>query len=389
MENLMFKFNSKPMNTQLRKNHKCGCGGQFILKNRARHLGTEKHLDYLKDMISKGLQVPNIEIPARLTNEQLFGNRPNSTVENSGSSDPMQEVQNESLEYSDFDDAGQSDSDDTVNLALDNSRPRANVDCYRVVNTGVVFDERDDDVNDDEYEDPPPFVEQLNEFILDFLASVARGANLYYPYGNQLEFRLRALFDGDDRLSSRPVKRQILALVKDVIEMAREDPELTAPTMHWVTNSESYKSNRVPQLKMTSTEKTISVTRRNANGENEKVEELVDLYMYTPSEVVKHLIANPRLSGRLSALLDKSTDACTSLAQGRKWHTCPYFQHPMVTVGQDDFWVGDFVVLEGDSHPTMLYKLVRFYTMNDVVIADACVAYELQSGNSSTVVTLS
>ncbi|KAI8136694.1 hypothetical protein BJV82DRAFT_675764 [Fennellomyces sp. T-0311] len=335
------------METRVRKNHKCVCGGQFTLKNCTCHLETEKHLDYLKDSIVKRLQVPTIEIPACRANEQHFENRPSTSGENSEPSIPMQEVENESLEHGDFDDAGQSDYDDTMNLALDNSSSGANIDHFRVVNTRAVFDERDDDVNDDECEDPPPFVEQPNEFILGFSASVVRRANPYYPYSNQLEFRVCALFD-------------------DVIDMAREDSELTAPTMHW----------------------TINVTRRDADRENEEVEDLVDLYMYKPSEVVKRLIANPRLSGRLSALPGKSTDVCTSLAQGKKWHTCPYFQHPMITIGQDDFWVGDFIVPEGDTHSTMLYKLVRFYTMNDVVMADACVAYELQSGNSLTVVTL-
>ncbi|KAI8144219.1 hypothetical protein BJV82DRAFT_608751 [Fennellomyces sp. T-0311] len=172
--------------------------------------------------------------------------------------------------------------------------------------------------------------------------------------------------------------------------MAREDPNLKAPTMHWVMNYESYQSNHIPQLEMTTIPKIVSITRRNAAGVAERLEEVIDLHIYKPSEVVKHLIANPRLSKHLSALPDRSPNASTSLTQGEKWKTCPLFQHPMVSTSNGDLWVGDFVVPNSDPYSNILYKLVSFYTNNGCVMADACIAFRAQlPSNHHDIIALS
>ncbi|KAI8138795.1 hypothetical protein BJV82DRAFT_629820 [Fennellomyces sp. T-0311] len=160
--------------------------------------------------------------------------------------------------------------------------------------------------------------------------------------------------------------------------MAREGPNLKDPTMHWMINYESYQSNHIPQLEMTTIPKIVSITRRNAAGVTERREGVIDLHIYQPSEVVKHLIANPRLSKHLSALPDRSSNASTSLTQGEKWKTCPLFQHPMISISNGDLWVGDFVVPNSDPCSNILYKLVSFYTNNGCVIADACIAFRAQ-----------
>ena len=92
-----------------------------------------------------------------------------------------------------------------------------------------------------------------------------------------------------------------------------------------------------PKIQMTMVAKTIVSNRRNIDGQSERVEENVKLYMYKPSELLKHLIANPKMSSRLSALPDYTYDLRISLTQGDKWKTNPLFQHPMAkTLGPSD-----------------------------------------------------
>ncbi|KAI7851397.1 hypothetical protein BDC45DRAFT_538171 [Circinella umbellata] len=111
---------------------------------------------------------------------------------------------------------------------------------------------------------------------------------------------------------------------------------------------------------MTTVAKTIVSSRRNIDGQSKRVEENVKLYMYKPSELLKHLIANPKMSLSLSALPDYIYEQRISLIQGDKWKTNPLFQHPMVkTLGPSDLWVGDFVV---PSNPDVLPSFIKIFS---------------------------
>ncbi|KAI7849364.1 hypothetical protein BDC45DRAFT_540095 [Circinella umbellata] len=125
---------------------------------------------------------------------------------------------------------------------------------------------------------------------------------------------------------------------------------------------------------MTTVAKTIVSSRRNIDGQSKRVEENVKLYMYKPSELLKHLIANPKMSLSLSALPDYIYEQRISLIQGDKWKTNPLFQHPMVkTLGPSDLWVGDFVVPSNPDVLPSFIKIFKFYTKDNIIMADAWV----------------
>ncbi|KAI8139849.1 hypothetical protein BJV82DRAFT_581685 [Fennellomyces sp. T-0311] len=124
---------------------------------------------------------------------------------------------------------------------------------------------------------------------------------------------------------------------------------------------------------MTTIPKSISVS---TTGSDNVTELNVILGMYKPSDIPKFLNANPRLSSKLSALLEytDNDDVRTSLTQGEKWRTCPLFQHPMVTSRTGHtFWVGDFVAW--GARCGQLYRLSSFFLYRGVIKAKAHRAY--------------
>lgn len=205
---------------------------------------------------------------------------------------------------------------------------------------------------------------------ISVVESTARARNPFYPCRNKLELRLRALFEGDDRLSSRQVKSQILDLVSDVLKMAPEDPTVEASSLNWAMKFSKAKQTRIPAVEMSQSQKVIAV-RSASSGET--VQQMVTLYMHKPSEILNHLVANPRVSRRLSALPDFTPNQSISLTQGAKWQYCELFQHPMLTTSTGrDFWVGNYVHLGADT--SKAFKLFSFYSMNGMKMAKACAA---------------
>ncbi|KAG2209348.1 hypothetical protein INT45_010623 [Circinella minor] len=92
----------------------------------------------------------------------------------------------------------------------------------------------------------------------------------------------------------------------------------------------------------------------------------------------------------LSALPDYTYDQRISLTQGDEWKTNPLFQHPMVkTLGPSDLWVGDFVVpCNPDVLPSFI-KIFKFYTKDNIIMADAWVTeYASLPGLGDTIILL-
>ncbi|KAI9249734.1 hypothetical protein BDA99DRAFT_523501 [Phascolomyces articulosus] len=119
-------------------------------------------------------------------------------------------------------------------------------------------------------------------------------------------------------------------------------------------------------MKVTVEEK-IKKTTTIVNNHEEMIEERIKYYMYKPSEILTHLLANPKMSPRLSALPDFTHDQRISLAQGDKWKECPLFRHPMLRNNHGvDLWVGDFVL---DSFDGGQYKITSFLMVNNVEMA--------------------
>jgi hypothetical protein len=73
----------------------------------------------------------------------------------------------------------------------------------------------------------------------------------------------------------------------------------------------------------------------------------VNACLNLPSEHIKLLIANPRQS---SSIPDRTGNQLVKLEQGEKWRTNPFFQQPMWTVNNVDYWDGDWVYIEYQNH---------------------------------------
>ena len=89
--------------------------------------------------------------------------------------------------------------------------------------------------------------------------SFARNANPCYPFKNMLEFRLRALFDGDDRMTSRVQKEKIWQLVEDVVKIVRADLNVAVPSLDWILNYHKSPNNKIPAIKTTMVKKKLSI----------------------------------------------------------------------------------------------------------------------------------
>ena len=60
----------------------------------------------------------------------------------------------------------------------------------------------------------------------------------------------------------------------------------------------------------------------------EDIVEAIPYYIFKPSLILSHLLADPKTTDGLSALPDRTPDQRVALTQGAKWQTCPLFQHP-------------------------------------------------------------
>ncbi|KAL0074303.1 C2H2-type zinc finger transcription factor [Phycomyces blakesleeanus] len=82
-----------------------------------------------------------------------------------------------------------------------------------------------------------------------------------------------------------------------------------------------------------------------------------------PSEHIKLLAANPIKSKSIFSLPDRMPNQSVCLQQGAKWRTNPYFQQPMFTHNNIDFWSGDIVLLK-DCSPNIRFLMESFHTMD-------------------------
>ncbi|SAM08391.1 hypothetical protein [Absidia glauca] len=121
-----------------------------------------------------------------------------------------------------------------------------------------------------------------------------------------------------------------------------------------------------PKMKATvaSASATIATT---ANVELESSTQAT-IHVNLPSEHLRLLVGNPMKSRRLSALPDETIGTSTSLQQGSKWCTHPLFQHPIMTIRETDYWVGDLIAIHGTDQTTK-FLLHRSFVDSDVVMA--------------------
>ncbi|KAG2213764.1 hypothetical protein INT45_006174 [Circinella minor] len=277
------------------------------------------------------------------------------------------------------------DSDETSDSGDELVDDELNIPPSNVVANDI--DELEVSQLDNEDERIPEDTAATYSTVLDFTGDRQRADNPNYPYRSKLDFILRAFFDADDHLLSLTMKRRTLELVANVIEIVRDEPDICIPTKYWAMwHGETHE----PKIQMTTVAKTIVSNRRNIDGQSERVEENVKLYMYKPSELLKHLIANPKMSSHLSTLPDYTYDQRISLTQGDKWKTNPLFQHPMVkTLGPSDLWVGDFIVPRNPDVLPSFIKIFKFYTKDNTIMADAWVTeYASLPGLGDTIILL-
>ncbi|KAI9490116.1 hypothetical protein BDB00DRAFT_875698 [Zychaea mexicana] len=120
----------------------------------------------------------------------------------------------------------------------------------------------------------------------------------WYPFENQLQFRLAAFFHADDRLKDRMIKKQLKSLLEDVAVMFREDKDLKVPSVRWMMDPSYTKRSKVPKIRITTVKAEISKPNT-----DETVK--VTAHMHKFSNCLKLLNADPTVSSSLSALPDK------------------------------------------------------------------------------------
>ncbi|KAL0084760.1 hypothetical protein F4703DRAFT_1794121 [Phycomyces blakesleeanus] len=89
----------------------------------------------------------------------------------------------------------------------------------------------------------------------------------------------------------------------------------------------------------------------------------VTVFLNLPSEHIKLLAADPIKSKSIFSLPDRTPNQSVCLQQGEKWRTNTYFQQPMFTHNNVDFWSGDIVLLK-DCSPNIRFLVESFDTMD-------------------------
>lgn len=174
-------------------------------------------------------------------------------------------------------------------------------------------------------------INRLN-YALSRMEQIDHIPDLANPFESPAEGAIHAYCYGDEELASEKEIKKLHSLLEILLKMQRNSRvTLKLPPPDRIFNLQQRIKSKVP---------VFNPVERTAVNKQRKTH---SFFMNPPSEYLKHLIATPNMVNEMSALPDYTRTRKLDLNHGEKWRHHPYFQTPMLTKDDKDFWVGDLL----------------------------------------------
>jgi hypothetical protein len=175
-----------------------------------------------------------------------------------------------------------------------------------------------------------------------------------YPFKDVCTMILHSYLYGDDKVVSIKDTKKLLytiTLILDVYNKVENKENFKLPAVDNILNYHQRKSNRIPIFPTKVEKLNVKIDGNDA---------VTECGLNLPSKHLEMLLANKRMSDKISALPDHTPNCSDSLQNGYKWRTHRLFQQPVRTIKGIDYWVGD-VVSDKNNDYMLIHSFVTVH----------------------------
>jgi hypothetical protein len=175
-----------------------------------------------------------------------------------------------------------------------------------------------------------------------------------YPFKDICTMILHSYLYGDDKVVSIKDAKKLLFtinLILNVYDKVENKEGFKLPAVDNILNYHQRKSNRVPIFPTKVEKLNVKIDGNDA---------VTECGLNLPSKHLEMLLANKKMSDKISALPDHTPNCSDSIQCGYKWRTHRLFQQPVRTIKEIDYWVGD-VVKDKNNCFMLIHSYITMY----------------------------